>query len=50
MSIVPWYFGKRAESLKFFADRGHQQVSAGYYDASPEKIRDWLAAGRACPA
>jgi len=42
--ILPWYFGKRRESLRFFAERGHQQVIAGYYDAKPEQIRDWLQA------
>jgi len=47
--IVPWYFGKRAESLKFFADRGHRQVIAGYYDAKPEQIREWLKAARPLP-
>ena len=46
VNIVPWYFGKRAEGLKFFADRGHKQVIAGYYDAKPELIRDWLSAGK----
>src|SRR5687767_7591989 len=40
--IVPWYFEKRAESLKFFADRGHHQVIAGYYDHNPAQIKDWL--------
>ena len=44
--ILPWYFSKRAESMKFFADRGHRQVIAGYYDANPEKIKDWIAAGK----
>jgi hypothetical protein len=44
--ILPWYFSKRAESLKFFADRGHRQVIAGYYDANPEKIKDWITAGK----
>ena len=47
--IVPWYFEKRAESLKFFSDRGHRQIIAGYYDANPEKVRDWLAAARPYP-
>ena len=47
--IVPWYFEKRAESLKFFADRGHKQLIAGYYDSKPERIVDWLAAGKATP-
>ncbi|HUS33936.1 MAG TPA: hypothetical protein VM680_01165 [Verrucomicrobiae bacterium] len=44
ITIVPWYFEKRAESLKFFADRGHHQVIAGYYDHNPAQIKDWLKA------
>ncbi len=46
MIIVNWNSGKPAQSLPFFADRGHVQVLAGYYDGPPESIRDWLAAGR----
>lgn len=42
VAIVNWNFGLRAESLKFFADRGHQQVLAGYYDADAEQIGKWL--------
>jgi hypothetical protein len=41
--IMNWNFGKRDQSLKFFADRGHRQILAGYYDHKPEQIRDWLA-------
>jgi hypothetical protein len=48
--ILPWYFEKRTESLKFFADRGHKQVIAGYYDHRPEQVKDWLAAAKATPA
>jgi hypothetical protein len=44
--IVPWYFSKRNESLRWFADRGHQQVIAGYYDQRPEQIREWLEAAK----
>jgi hypothetical protein len=44
--IVPWYFGKRNESLKWFADRGHRQLIAGYYDAAPDQVRDWLGAAK----
>ena len=44
--MLPWYFEKRAESLRFFADRGHEQVIAGYYDSRPEKIADWLSAAQ----
>src|SRR5262249_28731911 len=42
--LVPWYFEKRKESLRWFAERGHRQVIAGYYDAKPEQISDWLKA------
>jgi hypothetical protein len=47
--VLPWYFEKRAESLKFFADRGNKQVIAGYYDAKPGRIADWLAAAKDIP-
>jgi hypothetical protein len=47
--ILPWYFSKRAESLKFFSERGHRQIIAGYYDAQPEQIKEWLAAGKGMP-
>ncbi len=47
--IVPWYFEKRAESLKFFAERGHKQVIAGYYDGKVEKVKDWLIAAKGVP-
>ena len=39
--VVNWNFDKRDESLKFFADRGHRQVIAGYYDGSHD-TRQWL--------
>jgi len=39
--IVNWNYGKRDESLKFFADRGHKQVIAGYYDGSQD-TKKWL--------
>jgi hypothetical protein len=44
--IVNWNSGKPRESLPFFANRGHRQVLAGYYDGRADSIRDWLAAGR----
>ena len=35
---------KRDESLKFFADRGHRQVIAGFYDAPvSSKTKAWKA-------
>jgi hypothetical protein len=42
--VVNWNFGKRDASLRFFAERGHRQVIAGYYDGPVEGARDWLAA------
>ncbi len=47
--ILPWYYEKRAESLKFFAGRGHRQIIAGYYDGPPGRIKDWLTAAQAVP-
>lgn len=44
--IVPWYFEKRDASLRWFADRGHRQVIAGYYDHDPSDVRQWLEAAR----
>ena len=44
--VVNWNFDKRDQSLKFFADRGHRQVIAGYYDVAPAEVapktRQWL--------
>jgi len=42
--VVPWYLEKREATLKFFADRGHRQMIAGYYDSPPERVREWLTA------
>lgn len=44
--ILPWYFEKRAKSLRWFAGRGHRQIVAGYYDQDPELIGHWLDAAR----
>ena len=44
--VVNWNFGKRNESLKWFADRGHRQLIAGYYDGPMGHIREWLTAAR----
>ena len=44
--IVNWNFDRRNESLKWFADRGHRQLIAGYYDAGPNQIRSWLDSAR----
>ncbi len=42
--IVNWHFGAREKNLPFFAERGHRQVIAGYYDGPVEKVRDWMSA------
>jgi hypothetical protein len=45
--IVNWNHNpeKRRASAQFFSDRGHRQMLAGYYDASPSEFgdRQWLA-------
>jgi hypothetical protein len=46
VTIVNWNSGKPTKSLPFFAGRGHSQILAGYYDGPPQKIADWLNAGR----
>jgi hypothetical protein len=46
--IMNWNHGKRAESSKFFRDRGHKQIIATYYD-EPETLqqtKDWLATAK----
>ncbi|MBI3877602.1 MAG: hypothetical protein HY300_16860, partial [Verrucomicrobia bacterium] len=47
--IVNWNFDKRRESLKWFAERGHRQIIAGYYDAGPQQIGAWLDAAKGVP-
>jgi hypothetical protein len=51
MEIVNWNSApdKRAASLRFFADLGHRQILAGYYDGPVVAIRDWLRDGRESP-
>ena len=46
MLVINWNSGKPADSPRFFADRGHEQVLAGYYDGPVDAIRDWLTAAR----
>jgi hypothetical protein len=46
VTIMNWNFGKRDASLKFFADRGHHQIIAGYYDHDPKQVREWLESAR----
>jgi hypothetical protein len=50
VGIVNWNSSHARESLRFFAERGHRQVIAGYYDGRPEDIRLWLMAARGVPS
>ncbi len=47
--IANWNGAKSAESLKFFAGRGHRQVIAGYYDGDIGNFRRWDAAAKGVP-
>jgi hypothetical protein len=48
--IVNWNGGKAKDTLKWFADRGHDQVLAGYYDVDDlTNLREWTAAARGVP-
>jgi hypothetical protein len=47
--VVNWNFDKRDESLKFFAERGHSQVIAGYYDGDVAQIKQWLTSAEKVP-
>jgi hypothetical protein len=49
--IMNWNHGERDKSLKFFADRGHRQVIATYYDdADLIQTKDWLKTTAQTPA
>lgn len=47
--IVNWNGHKAAESLRFFADRGHAQIIAGYYDGPLDRTRRWLEKAEGVP-
>lgn len=49
VTIVNWNFEKRDESLTFFADRGHRQVIAGYYDGEVAQVTKWLQSAANVP-
>ena len=44
--IANWKFEQPEKSLQWFSSRGHHQLLAGYYDAPPERILDWLRAAQ----
>ena len=49
MTIANWNGGKAAASLKWFADRGHAQIIAGYYDGDLSNFKKWRAAAKGVP-
>jgi len=49
VGIVNWNPGNRGRSLRFFADRGHRQVIAGYYDGPSGDVVPWLEAAAGVP-
>ena len=44
--IFNWNYGKRDQSLKFFADRGNEQIIAGYYDNDLSEWKNWLESSK----
>jgi hypothetical protein len=46
VDVANWNSGKSAASLKWFAQRGHRQVIAGYYDGGMENFVRWQAAAK----
>jgi hypothetical protein len=46
VDVVNWNGGKMAASLKFFADRGHRQIIAGFYDSGMDGFTRWHKAAR----
>ena len=49
VTIVEWNYGKRDESMDFFAKRGHKIIAAGYYDGSMDTAK-WIESLKQSPA
>jgi hypothetical protein len=47
--IANWNGDQAGESLRFFAEHGHAQVIAGYYDGGLDNLKKWQAASRGVP-
>lgn len=41
--VVNWNYAKRGSSMGWFANRGHNQILAGFYDGPVDQIQTWLA-------
>ncbi len=46
VGVMNWNFGKRDQSLAFFAARGNPQVIAGFYDGKLADVDAWLASAK----
>ncbi len=49
VGIVNWANHLKGKNLRWFADRGHKQILAGYYDHEGWVIEEWLQAGQGLP-
>jgi hypothetical protein len=49
VGIVNWGNHLEGKNLNWFADRGHRQILAGFYDGSGYPIAKWLNAGEGLP-
>lgn len=51
VGIANWAGHLKGRNLRWFADRGHEQVLAGYYDHDEDgsAIEEWLQAGEGLP-
>jgi hypothetical protein len=47
--IANWNSGKAAQSLKWFAGRGHTQILAGYYDDGLDNFKHWHKEAQGIP-
>lgn len=47
--VANWNGAKAAQSLKWFSDRGHAQVIAGYYDGGNESFQHWVKVAKGVP-
>ncbi len=49
VDVVNWDAPQAKAALRFFADHGHRQVIAGYYDGKPDDVQDWITAAAGVP-
>jgi hypothetical protein len=47
--VANWNYTRRADSLRWFAERGHPQIIAGHYDRPVSDVSTWLEAARGVP-